>query len=120
MGVFDMPASGPKIPTMPGVIDLSKLTTIDKESMIVVGLTDGARVVGQIISQTDKEIVLMQPLRMIMRPVGDGRVALDLIDFVIGAEDNEGVALRQSAIVLTYTPEESLTQGYADHLASNK
>lgn len=101
------------------VPDLSKLTTIDKDALIILGLLDGCRIIGQKLSETENDISLNKPLRIIMRPAGDGRIALDLIDFVIGSREGASIAIKQSAVALRYLPDNAIIQGYADHIANN-
>ena len=104
--------------SLPSVMDLSQIGKIKRDSVCVLGLLDGTRIIAQKISEDAANIILEHPLRLIIQPVSQDSISLRLIDFIVGASpDTTKVSIKLHAVICEYLPDNDLIDGYADHVA---
>lgn len=84
--------------------------------LLIFGLLDGSRVMGYVNRETSTEIFMRAPMRVLVRPIHGDKLAVDLVDFVVGAEKNAELSLCKTGVLFSFKPGESLIQGYVDHL----
>lgn len=104
--------------SIPAVMDFSKIGSIKRQSIVVMGLLDGTRIVAELKSDDGVSAIVANPLRLIIKPLGDDKISVQMIDFVVGADESTAsrIAIRATAIIFTYTPDESIVDGYCEHV----
>lgn len=103
---------------VPSVMDLSRIGSIKRQSIVVMGLLDGTRIVAELKSDDGVSAIVANPLRLIIQPIGGDKISVQMIDFAVGADEaaSSRIAIRATAIIFTYTPDESIADGYCEHV----
>ena len=103
------------------VMDLSGLGKINRDATRIYLLLDGSRIVAQKIKDTNKDIVVEEPVRVIMRPGPENTIQVELMDYLVAeAPGQKRVEINRTAIVMSYDPDDTILSAYGNHLSKRK
>ncbi len=100
------------------IIDISTLGRVARESVCVYGLINGQKIIAQKVCESP--LKLKDAYNLMLRPVGVNELSVELLDLIIGIDDNASpeIEFNSAAIMYQYKPDEKLLDGYAKHVAT--
>lgn len=98
---------------------MSQEISIDKDKVRIIVLIDGSRIIAQVHSSDQNIIKMDKPIRIIIRPINNGRISVDMMTFLVGAKIHS-VDVNVNSIMYSYIPDENIFTLYMDALKQNQ
>lgn len=100
------------------VIDISTLGAVSRDKITIYGLVSGQKIIAE--QTSENPLKIKNAYNLILRPVSQNQLSIELMDLVIGIDDRETpeISLNENGVLFRYKPDGQLLENYAGHVAA--